>query len=276
MANENAPQSTPAQWLERIRTLRAKDDFKGALEECKKGLEAVPDSPDLLLAYGELRVDSFNHSKNAEHLKAALISFEKLLKLNPHHYMANLLAARIYFKGKSYDRAEDKLADILKTSPGDPRAMELKAAIQKLQSPAKEATPPEADETHISTDGIAADSIIPEHENLINRLSIFSKLDGVRSLHLVDIAGTEIKTIVKSGAPVKNIPLRVAEVFKAAAQCSRHGGLGNFQRGVLLTPGGDLMLVNVFYGILVIVMEADADLRAVEARVNRYVEALVE
>jgi tetratricopeptide (TPR) repeat protein len=272
MTPENTPALTPSDWLARARAAREANDLKAALEECRKGMEAWPDSPDLLLTYGEVRMDTFNQDKNTEQLKTALISFEKVLKIIPRHYMANLLAARIYFKGKAFDRAEEKLTALLQVSPNDQRALELRAAVQKAKSQAKGAAEEERP-TAGDTEGVTAETN-PEHENLINRLSIFSRLDGVRSLHLIDPTGIGIKAVYKSGKPVENLPPHAAEIFKASALCCRNSGLGNFQRGVILTPDADIMFVNVFYASLVVILEPGTDMKAVEARVNRYVEAL--
>ncbi len=277
MTPDNVPIPNAAEYLDRIRALRDKNDHKGALEECHSGLEVLPGSPDLLLVYGEVRMDMFNLTKNTEHLKPALISFEKLLRISPRHYMGNLLAARIYLKGKAYTRAEEKLASILQISPNDPRALELKTALQKAKSQAREVAAEVADEEVVARGGTEPipDTKNEEHENLINRLSIFSRLDGVRSLHLVDLSGTDIKSVVKSGKPLQGLSAHAVEIFKASAQCTRNASLGNFQRGVILTPDGDIMFVNVFYAALVLVLEPGTDIKAVESRVNRYVETIV-
>ncbi len=297
MAGENTP-ANPAEWVAQIRTLRKKADLKGALEDCLKAMQAFPDSTDLLFLYGEVRIDCFNQAKKPEHLKAALISFEKLLKANPRHYMANLLAARIYYKGRAWARAGEKLAAILKMSPSDPRALELKGIVQKTKGGQKaapkaaempvaapEKAEPAEEAEEFGDDAIARESIEglkagveAEYDNLITRFSIFSRLDGVRAIHLVDHAGVEIKSVLKGekGGGLNNLATNMANIFVASRLCAQKTGLGTFQRGLLLTSSGNVMIVNVFYGLLALVLDPDADLKAVEGRVNRYVEALTE
>lgn len=291
MAEEKAP-VTPAEWVAGIRGRRKEADLKGALEACGKGLQAFPDSMDILFIYGEVRIDCFNQTKKPDQLKAALVCFEKLLKLNSRHYMANLLAARIYFKGRAWARAEEKLAAILKMSPSDARALELKAAIQKMKNPArpvaapgaKEAAPAAGEVEEFGQEAIAKESIEglqggsdAEYENLITRFSIFSRLEGVRGIHLIDHAGVEIKSVLKGdAAELPNLATNVSNIYAASRLCMRKSGLGTLQRGTLLTAAGNVVIVNVFYGLLALVLDADADLKAVEARINRYVEALAE
>lgn len=289
MADGKAPAS-PAEWVASIRGRRKETDLRGALEDCAKGLQAFPDSMDLLFIYGEVRIDCFNQTKKPEHLKTALISFEKLLKANPRHYMANLLAARIYYKGRVWARADEKLAAILKMSPADPRALELKAAVQKMKNPAKPVSTPDAKETaaadaeEFGQEAMAKESIEGlqggsegEYENLITRFSIFARLEGVRSIHLIDHAGVEIKSVQKGdSAGLPNLATNVSNIFAASRLCMWKSGLGTFQRGTLLTPGGNIVIINVFYGLLALELDPEADLKAVETRVSRYVEALAE
>ncbi len=291
MVEEKAP-SNPAEWVAAIRGHRKEADLKGALEACTKGLQAFPDSTDILFIYGEVRIDCFNQAKNSEHLKAALVCFEKLLKINPRHYMANLLAARIYYKGRAWIRAEEKLAAILKMSPSDPRALELKAALQKMKNAAKGGPAPEAkeaaahapDSEEFGEEAIAKESIEGlqggsegEYENLISRFSIFARLDGVRGIHLIDHAGVEIKSVLKKDSRgLSNLATNVSNIYSAARLCMRKSGLGTLQRGTLLTPGGNVIIVNVFYGLLALELDTDADLKVVEMRISRYVEALAE
>ncbi len=291
MADGKAPASA-VEWVAGIRGLRKEADLKGALEACAKGLQAFPDSMDLLFIYGEVRIDCFNQAKNPEHLKAALVCFEKLLKQNPRHYMANLLAARIYYKGRAWIRADEKLSAILKMSPSDARALELKAAVQKMKNPAKpeaapdeKEPPPAAAETEeFGQEAMAKESIEglqggseAEYENLITRFSIFSRLEGVRGIHLIDHSGVEIKSVLKGDAAgFANLATNVSNIYTASRLCMRKSGLGTLQRGTLLTPAGNVIIVNVFYGLLALVLDPEADLKAVEARINRYVEALAE
>ncbi len=284
--------ASPAEWVAAIRGRRKEADLKGAMEACAKGLQAFPDSMDILFIYGEVRIDCFNQTKKPEHLKAALVCFEKILKVNPRHYMANLLAARIYYKGRAWIRAEEKLAAILKMSPSDPRALELRTAVQKMKTQAKSAAVPDEKETapaaadteEFGEEAIAKESIEGlqggsegEYENLITRFSIFAKLEGVRGIHLIDHAGVEIKSVLKGDSRgLPNLATNVSNIYSASRLCMRKSGLGTLQRGTLLTPAGNIIIVNVFYGLLALELDTDADLKVVETRINRYVEALAE
>ena len=161
MTAENRSASA-TEWVMQVRAFRAKKDIKSALAVCLKGLASHPRSMDLLFTYGELRIIRYNSVKKSDHLKKALISFEKLLRINPHHYMANLLAAQIYFKGRAHDRAEAKINAILKSTPNDPRAAQVKQAIQKARTKKEKA---------------AAQEYEPESERIETE-----KLDGLQQV----------------------------------------------------------------------------------------------
>ena len=263
------------------RTFRAKKDIRSALAACRKGLESHPKSMDLLFTYGELRIIRYNSSKKPDHLKKALVSFEKLLRINPHHYMANLLAAQIYFKGRAYDRAEAKVNAILKNTPNDTKATRIKHTIKKARTKAvikKEAEGEYKPETErIETEKLDGLQQVEgaEYETLVNGLNHFNKLSGVISIHLVDHAGIAIKDVVKTGNLNDNTASLTADIFRSSGFFTRKIGLGNFQRGHIQTHGANLLLVNIFYGILAIVTEPDVDMGAVEERVDLYVADIV-
>jgi len=280
--------ASPAEWVTRARGLKVRDDIKSAVKVCHEGLKAYPKSTDLLFTYGELRIVCYNRVKKPEHLKIALASFERLLKINPHHYMANLLSARIYLKGRAYDRAQDRINAVLRASPDDPGALKIKQALQKVkpvsgakprtverkQQPNVKMEPSETIETE-KLDGLK-EAAQNEMEGLIDRLSHFGRLEGLISMRILDTAGITIKSVVKSGKAKENPASMMADLFRSSGFCVKKVGLGNFQRGIIQTPTANIILVNVFYGILVIVLETDADMSAVEKRINRYIEDLVQ
>lgn len=271
----------------KVRKCRGKKDFKSALEECRKGLDAFPNSIDMLYTYSELKIISFNQERNPDHLKNALISFEKLLKINPHHYMANLNSAKIYFKAKAVDRAESKLDVILKANPKDPKALEIKRAIRKFKAPektakksAEKAAPQKVeieDTEKVDTEKMAGllSGASEEHEKLIKKLAPFTKMDGFISIHLIDPAGVSLKTINKPGITSNEIASFIGDVFRTSGLCTTKMGLGNFQKGQIITKKGIIVIVNVFYAILALVMEPEVNIKTMESRVDRYIQDLV-
>ena len=293
MAAENVP-STPADWVLRVRRLKAKNDITGAMKACEEGLENHPHSMDLLYTFGELGINCYNRQKKPDLLKKALISFERLLKINPHHYMANLLAAQIYFKGKVFKRAAERVGAILKTTPNDPRAVQLNQAVERSRKKEEEkraaahnAEKAEAEETvesvavgdteKIETEKLEGltEAAEEDYEKLIEKLSQFSRLAGLVSIHLVDPNGVAIKNMVKTGDGRENISSIAADIFRASGLCSRKIGLGNFQRGYLQTNDAGIVLVNLFYAILALVLEPDADMGPVEKRIDRYIGDII-
>ncbi len=286
--------ASPSEWIMRVRNLKEKKDIRAAIEECGKGLKQFPKSIDLLFTYGELRVGLYNIEKKPDHLKTALISFEKLLHVNPHHYMANSISAQIYYKGKVWKRAHARAEVVLKTSPTDSKALMIKMASEKAILKAEEtakkpeqeaASPPEKPKPDIQIDetqDIKTEKIdglqsaqSSDYENIINKLSYFLKLDDVNSLHLVDPSGVEIKSIWKKSAKSEKVTSLVADIFRNSGLCTTKMGIGNFQRGRVLTSDGYIIIINVFYAILAIVAGPHADLHEIDKRISRYIEDLV-
>ena len=274
--------TSAAEWIKQVRAHRAKNDIESALDICRKGLDSHPKSMDLLYTYGELRISRYNSEKKAAHLKKALVSFEKLLLINPHHYMANLLAAQIYFKGRVYNRAEEKVNAILKSTQKDPRATQIMQAIQKARAKAVKKEEAAVEEYEPDSERIETEKLetlqqveVAEYETLINGLTHFNKLDGIISIHLVDHAGIAIKNVVKTGDLNDNTASLTADIFRSSGFFTRKIGLGNFQRGQIQTPDANLLLVNIFYGILVLVTKPGADMETIEERVDIYVADIV-
>lgn len=274
--------ASATEWVMQVRTFRAKNDIKSALDVCRKGLQSHPRSMDLLFTYGELRIIRYNSAKKSDHLKKALVSFEKLLRINPHHYMANLLAAQIYYKGRAHDRAEAKVNAILKSTPNDPRATQIKQAIRKVRTKEVKKEETAAVEYVPETERIETEKLDglqqvegAEYETLINGLNHFNKLKGIISIHLVDHAGIAIKDVVKTGDLNENTASLTADVFRSSGFFTRKIGLGNFQRGQIQTHNANFLLVNIFYGILVLVTEPNLDMGAIEERVDLYVADIV-
>lgn len=282
MSVENKSES-PADWVMKVRTFRSKGDLESALKVCQEGLDSHPRSMDLLYTFGELKISWYNKTKKPEHLKKALISFEKLLQINPHHYTANLLAAQIYYKGRSHQRALEKVNNILKITPGDPKANQIKQAVNKSRTKAaskdSQAAGVSAEPVSEKIEAGKLDGLhqveVTQYETLIHGLNHFSKLDGIFSIHLVDHAGIAIKEIIKSGEPPNNLAPMIADIFRASGFCTRKIGLGNFQRGHIQAHDVNMILVNIFYGILVLVMGPDIDMASVDKSLDRYVADIV-
>jgi tetratricopeptide (TPR) repeat protein len=108
------------------------------------------------------------------------------------------------------------------------------------------------------------------HEELAAKLTLFSKLDGLMAIFLLDQNGQPIKMINKAKLDVNITPSLIFNLHNASINGIRRTGLGSFQRGVLVTPIGTFIIANAFYATLGVVVENDANMQAVEARIQRY------
>jgi tetratricopeptide (TPR) repeat protein len=107
-------------------------------------------------------------------------------------------------------------------------------------------------------------------EELAAKLTLFSKLDGLMAIFLLDQNGQPIKMINKAKLDVNITPSLIFNLHNASINGIRRTGLGSFQRGVLVTPIGTFIIANAFYATLGVVVDNDANMQAVEARIQRY------
>lgn len=108
------------------------------------------------------------------------------------------------------------------------------------------------------------------HEELAAKLTLFSKLEGLMAIFLLDQNGQPIKMINKAKLDVNITPSLIFNLHNASINGIRRTGLGSFQRGVLVTPIGTFIIANAFYATLGVVVDNDANMAAVEARIQRY------
>lgn len=107
-------------------------------------------------------------------------------------------------------------------------------------------------------------------EELAAKLTLFSKLEGLMAIFLLDQNGQPIKMINKAKLDVNITPSLIFNLHNASINGIRRTGLGSFQRGVLVTPIGTFIIANAFYATLGVVVDNDANMATVEARIQRY------
>lgn len=326
MNEEAAERQTPTDaaraFVKSAREMQSLGEYGMALKTLDRGLERMPDSAMLHLAKGELLVASFNKKQDVRYLKKGLSCFAAALRRDPQNYLARLLSAQIYLKGRAYGRARTLLDEILKNAPGDDRATALLDAVKKKEAkaaakpapvapvaepapvvvvaePEPEPTPappvvvvaeapaPVADdetvddipvegEEDVEGELVIGDSLEgdvapasadssgmwdPEEkvvivtseaddeeelmqEALAAKLTIFSRLDGLLAIFLLDKYGVPFKTLNKAKLDENALPTLVFNLFKASVNGMRRAGVGSFQRGSLSCPIGVVLVAN--------------------------------
>jgi tetratricopeptide (TPR) repeat protein len=274
-----------------------------ALKVCERGLARYPEASNILVFRGEIYVALFNRDKKPDFAKAALVSFKQALGFDPHNYLAKLISAQLYLKGGAVDRARELVDSLLETDPSDERAKALRGAITKIdvsRTPIKEDTvrdvavideiDAEGDEELVVSKKIAAEAQVDEvvigssieedddhmHDALASKLSIFSRLDGLQAVFLLDANGQPFRVINKAKLDENVIPSMVFNLFKASANSIRRCGLGSFQRGTLYSPVGVIVMANAFYATLAVIVDQDANMTAVDKRITRYLSEVSE
>ncbi len=343
--NEEAPErqtptDTARSFVKSARQMQSLGEYGMALKTLDRGLERIPDSAMLHLAKGELFVASFNKKRDVRYLKKGLSCFAAALRRDPQNYLARLLSAQIYLKGRSYGRARVFLDEILKNAPGDERATTLLDVVKRKEAKAvppapvavAEASTAEApvaeedlvpdendtavavDETTDDDDAVEAELVIddaleanaspasadssgvwdPEEfkvviatseaddeeelmqETLAGKLTIFSRLDGLLGIFLLDQNGVPFKTLNKAKLDENALPTLVFNLFKASSNGMRRAGVGSFQRGTLNCPIGVVLVANAFYATVAVVVNHDANMATVETRLQRYLSEVTQ
>jgi len=108
------------------------------------------------------------------------------------------------------------------------------------------------------------------HETLSAKLTVFSRLEGLLGIFLLDRNGQPIKVLNKAKLNENVFPSLVFNLFKASTNGVRRSGLGSFQKGILVSPIGTIVIVNAFYATLAVIVDNDANIGAVETRIQRY------
>lgn len=109
-------------------------------------------------------------------------------------------------------------------------------------------------------------------EAMSAKLTIFSRLDGLNALFLLDRNGQPIKIINRAGLDENVMPSFIFNLYKTSMNAARRLGYGSFQRGTLVSPVGTIILANAFYATVAVVVDNDANLVTVEKRIQRYLE----
>ncbi len=109
-------------------------------------------------------------------------------------------------------------------------------------------------------------------ENMVAKLTMFSRLDGLEAIFLIDSNGQPIKTINKAKLDENIIPSLIFNLFKVSVAGMRRTGHGSFQRGTLVSPFGVIVIANAFYATLACVVDTESNLAAVETRIQRYLD----
>ena len=263
-----------------------------ALKTCERGVARCPKASNISIFRGEIYIALFNRDKKPDYARAALASFGQALKLDPNNYLAKLISAQLYLKGGAKNKAKALITSILKVDPSDERAKALMGVVKKIEAAAaKKAAPKgeekvadeeEEDELVISEnlssskdDVVVIDSSFEEDDESMNeilssKLSIFSRMDGVLGIFLVDANGQPFKVLNRAKLDENVIPSLVFNLFKASSNGVRRCGLGTFQRGTLVSPIGTILMANAFYATLAVIIDNDANMQKVETRIQRY------
>lgn len=295
----------PGAYLRIAKSCMSLGEYQLALDVLERGIARFAKDVTLHIMKGEIFLQFYNRKKTIDHLKTALGNYEKALKINPNNYLALLRSSKIYVVSGSLGKAKERIAALLKVSPNDEQGQamlqkvkqkekqtaakqaqsqpaEKKQKAEETKKPAQEAIAAESVQEQIEDDGglitfqdDEEESIEVEaedYENLTNRLSLFSRIDGLKGIFLVDKYGMPIKTINRSDLDESHLANLLSNVYRASLTGVKRMGLGGFQRGQIMTAVGNIYIVNAGFAILGILMDAEVDTKKIETRIKTYLE----
>lgn len=289
---------SPESYIKLAKISLGLQEFQIAAAACEKGLAKFPQNPGLLVARGETLVLAYNFGKKTEHLKSALESFEYALKINPHNYTAKFLTGQIYIQLKKYDLAAKRFSSILEIDPNDIRAKSLLEKAQGKMAPPKEkpkAAPVSAvkekmedkpeEEQIQEKEALAGDQkegILDmaegdesaNHEFLISRLGIFQKLEGIKSINLVDKNGNLLKCQKKSDLDPELLSSMAGNVYRSTVRVVDRFHSGDFVYGMVMCQKSYVYIVAVRWAVLVLETSTDASLEVLEKKIHQYLGEL--
>ncbi len=297
--NQEKRKTNPESYIKLAKISLGLREHQLAAISCKKGLEKFPKHPGLLVMKGETLVSAFNHGKNIEHLKTAVESFEKAMQINPHNYVAKLLTGQIYFHFKKYETAIERFSSILEIDPHDNRArVFLEKAKKRLGSSKKDAgvvleektaeekpgvkteEPPEEKEDSIQEDKKTAlweteeEDNSANHDFLIARLGMFNRVEGLKSVYLIDKNGNILKSQKISDFDPDLLCSMVGNIFRATDRVIDRFNNGGFVYSMVMCQNAFFYIVDVRWAVLVLETRPDTNQEIAEKKINQYMEAI--
>ena len=250
---------------------------------CNKGIDRFPKESSIYLMKGEILVHQFNNDKNSEHLKLAMESFEKVLSINTHNYLAKYLSAQIYIVMDQHEKAKERLNSILTTAPDDVKALNLLKKVERYgvkdtreKPKAKRKISKNEKIKDVSKDVSIEEPSIANHEVLISKMPIFYKMDGILAIFLVDPYGTIIKKKYnKTGIDEDLFATMVANIFRSSQNGVQRVDLGNFKMGMIMCPMGNIYIANLQNSIIAILADMNTNQSYIENQINKYLKVTI-
>ncbi|HHP7234199.1 MAG TPA: tetratricopeptide repeat protein [Desulfobacterales bacterium] len=117
------PEARKKYYFEKARALEEAGDFIKARLEYKNALQIDPDFQPAYFALGVIELEEKNYKKAYKYLS-------KAAELDPNHLPTQIYLARLFFIGRVYDRAAERIDTVLAAEPENPEALLIKAALQ--------------------------------------------------------------------------------------------------------------------------------------------------
>ena len=254
-------------YAELARLVHEAGDANAALEICMDGLAAFPESPELHVRLGSMRMERFHRSMLAKDGVAAVQALEKAIEIQPSTSMASLLLAQLYLEIGCARQARELVNTVSRLYLNDERVLRLQEALK--QAPAEGCEEPERACRDVERDQRLAMDLIGEEageapalpltsETIANRLAKFPTFVGFRGAVLLGKAGTAEASKVEKETDAQKLARAISAVIDAAQSCSLRMDTGPFNEGVVKTSEGRIYLRTLGAATFALVCSADA------------------
>ena len=238
-------------YAELARLVHEAGNANAALEICMDGLAAFPESPELHVRLGSMRMERFHRSMLAKDGVAAVQALEKAIEIQPSTSMASLLLAQLYLEIGCARQARELVNTVSRLYLNDERVLRLQEALE--QAPPQECEDPEracrdvarAQRLVMDLTGKEAGegpALLLTSQAIANRLAKVPTFAGFRGAVLLGEGGPAEASRVEKGTDGAKLAHAISEVINAVQSGSLRMDTGPFNEGVVKISEGRIYL----------------------------------
>ena len=218
-----------------------------ALKVCWQGLERYPEYEGNYLIAGKIRFQRFREDYIAKDGRTALEYFERALILNPSNYKTLLQLAEIYTEIGAFQKALEKLNNILATHPADERSIQLKDYIEQigaggnedideLLSRVEELKGKKGCVSEDDPDLWAISATCEDLSEIEHKLQYFHNIEGFLGVSVFELNGDPVSTLLNWEVDEALFQGALKQVFTNAQDSSLRLDIGRIEDAVISTP----------------------------------------
>jgi len=241
----------PDQYAELARLLQEAGDANAAMEVCMDGLAAFPNSPDLHVRLGGMRMERFHESMLYKDGVAAVQALEKAIEIQPSTPDASLFLSQLYLEIGCTQKARKLIDTASRLYLNDQRMLKLQEALQQASpqgadDPDRACKDVERNQRFVmdlsSQGGAKSPPLLVTPEAIAARLDKVPTFAGFRGAILLGAGGDVQASKVEEGTDPQKLAQAIGNVVSAVESGSLRMDTGPFNEGVVKTSQGRIYL----------------------------------